>query len=67
MKEKSIDEREINNCSLLTMKHGINGSRVAPLLTTVPFSNGLIKDFTCKGISFFCKGCSVFGWITVAP
>jgi hypothetical protein len=26
-----------------------------PLETLVPFNNGLIKDFTYKGISFFVK------------
>jgi hypothetical protein len=35
------------------------GSNATPLETLVPFNNGLIKDFTYKGISFFCKGCNV--------
>ena len=67
MKEKSIDEREISNWFLLTIKQGKKGSNAAPLETLVPFSKGLIKDLTYNGISFFCKGCNVFGWITVAP
>jgi hypothetical protein len=45
MKEKSIDESEISNWFLLTMKQGKCGSNATPLETLVPFNRGLIKDF----------------------
>ncbi|MNW06832.1 hypothetical protein D3C71_2033050 [compost metagenome] len=61
MKEKSIEESEIKSCSLFTIKHGYCGSKSTPLETQVPFNKGFTNDFTYKGISFFCKGCNVFG------
>ena len=61
IKEKSIDESDNNNCSFLTIKQGVFGSKSSPFETLVPGKSGLINDFTNSGISFFCSGCNVFG------
>ena len=54
MKEKSIAESEINNWFFLIIKQEVFGSKSSPLETEVPGNNGLINDFTKRGISFFC-------------
>ena len=51
----------------MTIKQGVSGLILIPLEIVVPFSLGFKKDLTYKGISFFCRGCKVLGWITVAP
>ena len=50
MKEKSIEESEINNWFFFTIKQQAFGSKSAPLDTEVPGNKGFIKDFTKSGI-----------------
>jgi len=61
IKSKSIDDKDNNNWFFFTIKQGVCGSKSTPFETLVPGNVGLINDFTNNGISFFCKGCNVFG------
>ena len=61
IKEKSKDESFNKLKFLCTIKQGINGSILVPLEIAVPFPDGFKNDMTYNGISFFCKGCKVYG------
>ena len=67
IKEKSKEESFNRFKFLWTIKQGISGSILVPLEIAVPFPEGFKNDLTYNGISFFCNGCNVFGWITEAP
>ena len=53
IKEKSIDESDNNNCSFLTIKQGVFGSKSSPFETLVPGKSGLINDFTNSELAHY--------------
>ena len=57
----------MSNCLDLMMNDGIKESFSLCASITLPGAAMSLKDRTYNGICFFCSGCKVRGWITLAP